>query len=239
MSSEKRAPVDLVVIGATGGIGDYLVKAFRGENRVIGTYCNHRPPEEHSDVNYLKLDLRDRENVTSFCSEISGQLERPVIVYTSGVSLNGLAHKVKDEDWDTTLDINLTGAMLVSRGLLPRMREIGFGRIILLSSVLSRTMVPGSAAYSVTKAGMAALTRVIAIENAKKGITANTLALGYYNVGIIGTVPQEFLEKSVIPGIPVGHLGDPSNIASAVNFLIDSDYVTGSTVDINGGIIGA
>jgi NAD(P)-dependent dehydrogenase (short-subunit alcohol dehydrogenase family) len=94
-------------------------------------------------------------------------------------------------------------------------------------------------AYSVTKAGLGALARVIAVENAKKGVTANALALGYHDVGIINSVPKAFLEEKVIPSIPVGHLGDPVNIRNAVQFLIDSDYVTGATLDINGGIIGA
>ena len=99
-------------------------------------------------------------------------------------------------------------------------------------------MIPGSVAYSVTKAGLGALARVIAVENARKGITANALALGYHDVGIISSVPEKFLEEKVIPSIPVGHLGDPANIRNAVQFLIDSDYVTGATLDINGGIIG-
>ncbi len=231
--------VDLVIIGATGGIGHSLAESFAGSARIHGTWCHEEPASPVEGVEYHRLNLEDREGVATFCETLAPRLERPVIVYTSGVSLNGLTHKIADEAWDQTLAVNLTGAMLVSRGLLPRMREIGFGRIILLSSVLSRTMVPGSAPYSVTKAGLSALGRVIAVENAKKGITANTLALGYHNVGIIQTVPPQFLEEKVLPSIPVGHLGDPSNISNAVQFLIDSDYVTGATLDINGGIIGA
>lgn len=129
--------------------------------------------------------------------------------------------------------------MLTCRGMLPRMREVGFGRIIMMSSVLSRTMVPGSLAYSVTKAGLGGLTRVIAAENAKKGITANSLALGYHNVGIISSVPEKMLNERVLPSIPVGHLGDPNNIVAAIEYLLKADYVTGTTLDINGGIIGA
>ena len=235
----QATPSDLVIVGASGGIGDYLVRSFRGQHRVIATYCQHEPAEQYPDVHYAKLDLCDRSAVAGFCSEIAGEMQRPVLVYCSGVSRNGVVHKFSDEDWDTTLDVNLTGAMTMCRGMLPRMRELGFGRVVLLGSVLGRSLVPGSVAYSVTKAGLSALARVVATENATKGVTANTLALGYYDIGIISSVPSKFLEEKVLPGIPKGKLGDPSNIASAIRFLIDADYVTGATLDMNGGIVGA
>ncbi len=238
-AATDTAATQLVILGASGGIGQYLVGAFRGQHRIIGTYHTQAPAESYPDVDYVQLELTDRQAVAGFCAEIAGKLERPVVIYAAGISPNNVVHKFTDADWDQTLGVNLTGAMLVSRGLLPRMREVGFGRFIYLSSVLSRTMVPGSVAYSVSKAGLGALARVIAVENAKKGITANTLALGYHEVGIISSVPQAFLEEKVLPGIPVGRLGNPANIRNAVQFLIDSDYVTGATLDINGGIIGA
>ena len=80
------------------------------------------------------------------------------------------------------------------------------------------------------------MAKVIAVENAKKGITANALALGYFGIGIIKAVPETYLKEHVLPGIPQGKLGDPSNIASAVRFIIEADYLTGSTIDINGGM---
>ncbi|MBP8301142.1 MAG: SDR family oxidoreductase [Planctomycetes bacterium] len=239
MAENNTQKAQLVILGASGGIGQYLVHAFRSQYQVFGTYHSQEPSERLPDVEYQKLELTDRPAVAGFCSEIAGRLQRPVVVYAAGISPNNVVHKCTDADWDLTLDVNLTGAMLIARGLLPRMREVGFGRFIFLSSVLSRTMVPGSAAYSVSKAGLGALARVIAVENAKKGITANTLALGYHEVGIISSVPQAFLEEKVLPSIPVGRLGNPANIRNAVQFLVDSDYVTGATLDINGGIIGA
>ncbi|MCA8957527.1 MAG: SDR family oxidoreductase [Planctomycetes bacterium] len=239
MADPVEQAVDMVVVGASGGIGGYLVHSFRTRHRVLGTFCTHRPDEEYPDVTYQPLDLTDRDAVAAFCSETAPRLERPVLVYTPGISPNQVAHKFTDEDWDRTLSINLTGAMLLCRGLLPRMREVGFGRIVLLSSVLSRTMVPGSLAYSVSKAGLGALARVIAAENATKGVTANALALGYHNLGIIRSVPEKFLEERVLPSIPMRRLGDPDNIRAAIEFLVQADYVTGATLDINGGIVGA
>lgn len=239
MQQNSNTKAQVVIVGASGGIGQYLVQAFRGQHEVIGTFHANPPAEQFPDVRYVRLELQDRQGVAAFCQEVAPTLQRPVVVYAAGVSRNNLAHKCSDQDWDDTLAVNLTGAMLVTRGLLPRMRDLGFGRFVYLSSVLSRTMVPGSVAYSVSKAGLGALARVVAVENAKKGVTANALALGYHEVGIISNVPKQFLEEKVLPGIPMGRLGSPQNIANAIRFLIDSDYVTGATLDLNGGIVGA
>jgi acetoacetyl-CoA reductase len=152
---------------------------------------------------------------------------------------NCIVHKITDEDWEKTMVVNLTGAMCMTRGLLPKMAELKYGRIIYISSILSRKTVPGTAAYSVSKAGLNTLARVVAFENAKKGITVNSLALGYYGVGIINAVPEDYLKNTVIPSIPMARLGDPANIVEAVKFLIKADYVTGATIDMNGGIISA
>jgi NAD(P)-dependent dehydrogenase (short-subunit alcohol dehydrogenase family) len=228
---------DIVIIGASGGIGQYLIKSFGGANKIIGTYCTDKPDGLNKGACYYKVDLLDPTSVSNFCSTIVSDLRRPVLIYSPGISPNCLAHKISDDAWEKIMTINLTGAMRVTRGLLPKMIEVGFGRIIYISSILSRKAVPGTAAYSAAKAGICAFSRVVALENAKKGITANALALGYFNVGIINAVPDEYLQNTVIPSIPVGHLGDPFNIAEAVKFLVNADFITGATIDINGGII--
>jgi NAD(P)-dependent dehydrogenase (short-subunit alcohol dehydrogenase family) len=230
--------MDMVIVGASGGIGQYLIKTFAKKYRILGTYNHGDPGLLESSARYIHLDVSERENVNIFVNEIAHGLEKPVLIYTPGITCNNPGHKITDEEWDKTLSINLTGAMLVTRGLLPRMRELNFGRIILISSVLSRISIPGTIAYSASKAALNAMARVLAVENAKKGITANSIALGYYNVGIIRAVPDSYLKEKVLPGIPQGKLGDPANIAAAVSFIIDADYLTGITLDINGGIIG-
>jgi NAD(P)-dependent dehydrogenase (short-subunit alcohol dehydrogenase family) len=182
------------------------------------------------------VDVTNSESVAAFVETIAGHLQQPVLVYTPGVSLNATAHKITDADWDQTIAINLTGAMRAARAVLPIMRTRQWGRIVFLSSVLARQGVPGTIAYSATKAALAAMARVISMENATKGITANAVTLGYFNIGIIQAVPEQYLREHVIPGIPQGRLGDPATIAAAIRFIIEADYLTGATLDVNGGM---
>lgn len=228
--------MDIVIFGASGGIGQALVRYFRDVHKIYGTYCQADPGTLESGCEYARVDVTSPADMHAFTSDIVSRLFHPVLVYTAGVSINNAAHHYKDEDWDKTLAINLTGAMYASRGILPRMREVGFGRIILISSVLSRISVPGTIAYSATKSALCAMARVMAVENASKGITVNSLALGYHDVGIIKTVPEPYLKNHVLPSIPQGKLGDPMNIIHAISFLMQADYVTGATIDINGGM---
>ena len=165
--------IELILIGASGGIGRSIVEGFAEEARIFGTYCRSLPESLPDTGSFFRVNVEDSDAVRNFFAEISPRLRRPVLVYTPGVSLNNVAHKITDDDWNRTLAVNLSGAMMSCREVLPRMRELGFGRIILVSSVLARIAVPGTLAYSATKAALCSMARVIAVENARKGITWN------------------------------------------------------------------
>ncbi len=156
----------------------------------------------------------------------------------AGISLDGMAHKLPEASWDTVLDTNLKGSFNMARAVLPLMRDESWGRIINLSSIVGQIGVPGTAAYSASKAGLFGLTRALAAENASKNVTINTLALGYFDAGMIKTIPPEQLAK-IVSTIPMKRLGDPRDLVRAVRFLIEADYVTGTTININGGLLGA
>ena len=115
------------------------------------------------------------------------------------------------------------------------MREQGYGRIINFSSIVAQKGIPGTSAYAASKAGLWGMTRSMAAENAGKGITINSLNLGYFEIGMITEVSDEYQEV-VKKKIPTGKFGDPKNILNALNFLIESDYINGSSLDINGAI---
>jgi len=232
-----KQPLDIIIIGASGGIGQHLVKAFSKKNRVIGTYLSGSTADLVEGAEYFKVDVTNLEEVARFFKDIGPSLSMPIMIYAAGVSPNNITPKIIDKDWTDTIAVNLTGAMYCSRELIPWLRNLAYGRLIFISSVLSRIAVPGTLAYSVTKAGLNAMAKVIAIENAAKGITSNAIALGYFDIGIINAVPKDYLNSHVIPEIPLKRLGEPVNIVSTVNYIIDSDYLTGSVIDLNGGII--
>jgi acetoacetyl-CoA reductase/3-oxoacyl-[acyl-carrier protein] reductase len=233
----KKSLLDIIIVGASGGIGQYLVQEFSKKYRVIGTYFSASPSGLAEGAEYYKVDVTNSEEVTSFLNGIGPSLSMPVMIYAAGISPNNVTSKIVDQDWHDTFAVNLTGAMYSSRAILPWMRKLEYGRLIFVSSVLSRIAVAGTLGYSVTKAGLNSMVKVIAVENASKGITSNAIALGYFEIGIINAVPEDYLKNHVIPEIPLKRLGDPSNITSTVNFIIDSDYLTGSVIDLNGGMI--
>ncbi|MDD4600998.1 MAG: SDR family NAD(P)-dependent oxidoreductase [Negativicutes bacterium] len=236
-NESTKQSLDIIIIGASGGIGQYLVRVFSKTNRIIGTYHSGSPINLEGGAEYFKVDVTNLEEVSNFFKNIGPSLSMPILIYSAGISPNNITLKISDKDWTNTIAVNLTGAMYCSREILPWMRSLNYGRLIFISSILSRIAISGTLAYSVTKAGLNAMAKVIAIENAARGITSNAIALGYFELGIINTVPKKFLNNCVIPKIPLKRLGAPDNICSTINYIIDSDYLTGSIIDLNGGII--
>jgi NAD(P)-dependent dehydrogenase (short-subunit alcohol dehydrogenase family) len=140
------------------------------------------------------------------------------------------------KEWESVISTNLTGSFHLARFFLPQMRKRGWGRIIFLSSVVGQKGIPGTCAYAASKAGLFALTKTLAVENASKGITVNCLALGYFDVGMIMTIP-EHIRMDIRDSIPTGRFGTAQEIEGVVRFLIESDYVNGATININGALL--
>lgn len=233
---------DIILIGGSGGIGNAILEKFSSNNRIFAT--SNKTQIDLSQICYdnkqnietYNVDIKNVSSQQWFINNIKDKLTKPVLIYTPGISINNSVTKYNLSDWEETIAINLTGAFTMTQMVLPIMKELNFGRIIYMSSVLSKIAVPGTCAYSVTKAGLNSLARSVAIENAKYNITANSIALGYTELGIINAVPKEFLEKNVIPKIPKQKLGNADNICSTIDYLIENDYVTGTSIDVNGGL---
>lgn len=226
----------IIITGASRGIGKYLFEKYSEEGKeVIGTYNNTRPKSKYSE-NYYKVDISDISQVEEWVSSISNEISNLTLLNCAGNSYNSFAHKVDIRKWKNVIDVNLIGTFNVIQSLLPIMREQEFGRIINFSSIVAQMGIPGTSAYAASKAALWGLSKSIAVENAKKGITINNLNLGYFDLGMISDVPANFQE--VIKGkIPTGNFGNPNNIYNAIEFLIKSDYTNGSSIDINAGLI--
>ena len=126
--------------------------------------------------------------------------------------------------------------MNVIRNVLPIMREQNYGRIINLSSIVAQSAIPGTSAYAASKSALWGLTKSISAENASKGITINNINLGYFDIGIIRDVPEKLL-REIVNNIPFKRLGKPEEIVNTINYLINTEYITGTSIDLNGGLI--
>jgi len=224
----------ILIAGASGGIGKYLATHLSGEHEVFGTY-NSRQPESETGYDMRKVRFTNEKEVADWIHETCSVDDDLAIIYCVGVNYNSMMHKSETELWKEVIESNLIGVQHALRYIIPLMRKRGFGRIVLLSSVVPQVGVPGTSAYSASKAALWGLSKAVAKENASCGITINTINLGYFDIGMIQDVPQKMLEK-IVSGIPMGRLGDPHNILRTVEYLLEVDYMTGSQIDLNGGL---
>jgi acetoacetyl-CoA reductase/3-oxoacyl-[acyl-carrier protein] reductase len=224
-----------IITGASRGIGKFLFEKFQAEGEVVyGTYQTTMPEEKNSQL-ISKVDISNYEEVVSWIKSLPKE-EKIELINCAATNYNAFAHKADHIKWKKTVEVNLIGTFNVISAILPDMRNNNYGRIINFSSVVAKMGVAGTSAYASSKAALWGLSKSIAVENASKGITINSLNLGYFNIGMISDVPVEIQEK-IKEKIPGNAFGNPINIYNAVNFLISSDYINGENIDINGCII--
>jgi NAD(P)-dependent dehydrogenase (short-subunit alcohol dehydrogenase family) len=225
----------ILITGASKGIGKFLFRKFSETGELVyGTYFSGKPIEG-KETFFSKVNVSNYQEIADWIESIQGNLENIVLLNCAGGNYNSFAHKADVVKWSELININLVGTFNVIHEVLPLMREQKYGRIINFSSIVAQMGIPGTSAYAASKSGMWGMSKSIAVENASKGITINNLNLGYFDVGMISDVPPKF-QDVIKSKIPTGNFGDPENIFNAVKFMIQSDYITGSSVDINGGI---
>jgi acetoacetyl-CoA reductase len=160
-----------------------------------------------------------------------------VLVNNAGITRDVMFHKMSLEQWSAVINTNLNSLFNMCRPVIEGMRARGFGRIISISSINAQKGQMGQSNYCAAKAGELGFTKALAQENAAKGITVNAVCPGYIGTEMVRAMPQEVLEKRILPLIPVGRLGEPEEVARCVAFLASEDagYITGSTLSVNGG----
>lgn len=226
----------IIITGASRGVGNFLFKEFSIDNKVIGTY-NKSVIDGNINNNIYKIDICNYQQVNDWISSIKNQLSDIVLINCAGISYNSFAHKADIEKWKKVIDVNINGTFNIIHSILPIMREQGFGRIINFSSVVTSLPSVGISAYMASKCAINGLTKVLAKENASKGITVNAINLGYSNIGMgIDEVPEE--NKTILKqNIPLGRFCEPTEILNTVNFIMNTEYINGSIIDLNGGLI--
>jgi acetoacetyl-CoA reductase len=160
-----------------------------------------------------------------------------VLVNNAGITRDVMFHKMTLEQWSAVINTNLNSQFNMCRPVIEGMRARGFGRIINISSINAQKGQMGQSNYCAAKSGEIGFTKALAQENANKGITVNAICPGYIGTEMVRAMPQEVLEKRILPQIPVGRLGEPKEVARCVVFLAaeDAGYITGSTLSVNGG----
>jgi 3-oxoacyl-[acyl-carrier protein] reductase len=186
----------------------------------------------------LKLDVSNQENVAeafkTFKAEF-GSLD--ILINNAGITKDTLLMRMKEEEWDAVLNINLKGSFLCSKEAIKIMAKQRSGRIVSISSVVAFMGNPGQVNYSSSKAGLIGLTKTIAKEYAGRGIRANAVAPGFIQTAMTDALSDEVRDE-MHKAIPLGEFGTPEDVANAVIFLssADSDYITGQVIHVNGGM---
>ena len=160
-----------------------------------------------------------------------------ILVNNAGITRDGMFHRMKPEHWTAVINTNLSSLFNMCRPVIEGMRDRNFGRIINVSSINGQKGQMGQANYSAAKAGEIGFTKALAQENARRGVTVNAICPGYIGTEMVRAMPQDVVEKNIIPQIPIGRLGEPEEIARCVVFLAadESGLITGSTLSANGG----
>ena len=184
------------------------------------------------------LNLTSLDSVRASFAEAYKQFGRiDVLVNNAGITKDGLAMRMKPEDWSLVLQINLTGAFYAAQQVLPAMVKQRSGRIINIASVVGQAGNAGQANYVSSKAGIIGLTKALAQEVASRNITVNAVAPGFIETDMTAVLPQEVRDK-MLAAIPLKRMGRPEDVAAAVRFLASDDaaYITGHVISVNGGM---
>ena len=232
-----------VVTGGTRGIGAAISKALVAAGyKVAATYHSNDEAaaafKAETGVHVYKWDVGSYDACAAGLKQVEADLGPvDVLVNNAGITKDGMFHKMTPEQWYAVINTNLNSLFNMTRPVIEGMRARKFGRVISISSINGQKGQMGQANYSAAKAGDIGFTKALAQENARSGVTANVICPGYIATEMVMAVPKEVLEKSILPLIPVGRLGQPEEIARCVVFLASDDagFITGSTISANGG----
>jgi acetoacetyl-CoA reductase len=232
-----------LVTGGTRGIGAAISKALKaaGYNVAAVYHGNDEAAQKfkaETGIPVFKWDVSSFEACADGVKKVEGELGPvEVLVNNAGITRDAMFHRMKPEQWTAVIDTNLGSLFNMTRQTWEGMRERKFGRVVNISSINGQKGQAGQANYSAAKAGELGFTKALAQEGARVGITVNAICPGYINTEMVQAVPKDVLEKSILPQIPIGRLGEPEEIARCVVFLASDDagLITGSTLTANGG----
>lgn len=210
----------IVIVGGTGGLGKQLTPKLSDYKTVA--------------LSSSDLDVRDQQSVLAYFKNNPAD----IVINLSGYNKDSFIHKLgphNQEAVDNQIDINIKGNLNILSACLPSMRENGYGRVIMMSSVLAENPVIGTGVYSGCKGFLDSLAKTVAVENMLKNVTCNTIQLGYFDGGLTYNIPEEF-RNQILETIPAKRWGTIEELENVVRFIINTPYVNGTNIKVNGGI---
>jgi len=232
-----------VVTGGTRGIGEAISKALKAAGyKVAASYAGNDEAatkfKAETGIPVFKWDVASYQSCADGLKKVEAEVGPvEILVNNAGITRDTMFHRMKPEQWNDVVNTNLSSLFNMCRPVIEGMRERKFGRIINISSINGQKGQMGQSNYSAAKAGELGFTKALAQESARAGITVNAICPGYIATEMVKAVPQDVLEKNILPQIPLGRLGEPEEIARCVVFLASDDagLITGSTLSANGG----
>ncbi len=232
-----------LITGATGGIGKAIAETFANAGaKVVLTGRNKEKLEELNkqikNSFIIPCDLSTKDSTKELIKEtlnIAGKLD--ILINNAGITKDTLCIRMKDEDWQEVIDVNLSTTFKLARDSIMPMIKNKFGRIINITSVVGCTGNGGQTNYAASKAGIIGFTKSMAIEVASRNITVNSIAPGFIKTAMTDVLPEE-IKNNLLDTIPIKKFGEPQDVANAALFLAsdEASYITGQTLHVNGGM---
>jgi 3-oxoacyl-[acyl-carrier protein] reductase len=233
-----------LVTGASGGIGGAIAKALHAQGATVALSGTRVAPLEAlaaelgSRAFVTPCNLGDAEAVKALAGQASDAMGGlHILVNNAGITRDNLFMRMKDEEWQDVIDVNLTSTMRLMKSVMRPMMKQKWGRVINITSIVGVTGNAGQVNYAASKAGMIGMTKSYAQEIATRGITANCVAPGFIETAMTADLP-ETVKTNMLTAIPMGRMGAADEIASAVAYLAseEASYITGQTLHVNGGM---
>ena len=235
---------NIIVTGATGGIGNSIVKKLydAGAN-ILATGTKNEKLEElkkkFQNIKTFKFDISQTDSLENFIEDATKQLEGKLdcLVNNAGITQDNLAIRMSIKEWKKVIDINLTSTFLISKFAIKKMLKNKKGKIVNITSVVGHTGNLGQTNYTASKAGIIAMSKSLAIEYAKKNININCISPGFIKTSMTDEIDEKYKE-TLLSKIPANRLGEPKDVANVVVFLSSdqSNYINGETIHVNGGM---
>ena len=233
----------ILVTGATGGIGNALVKKFvslQGDVLATGTKAEKLDElkKNFPNLKVKKFDISEHSRIEEFIENVSLELGGlDILINNAGINSDNLSLRMKDDEWKKVIDINLTSTFLLSKNSIKKMLKTKYGRIVNITSIVGHTGNLGQVNYSASKSGIIGMSKSLAIEYAKKNITINCVSPGFIVSEMTMGIPEK-MKLLLTSRIPMGKLGTGEDVSNCVAFLSSesASYVTGETIHVNGGM---